>query len=831
MLTQKSVPSTPESTTNSRKNENITTALLRSDAGLKRSDAGIRRVVAEVQRSEPALQGSGAGLRRSDAGSQAGPSKLYAGTSQFLTGMVAAIFLTGLTLLTFSGCTTQSQTETADQQRERFVDSLLAEMTLDEKTGQLTLYTSGWTITGPALDSNYRNYITAGRCGNLFNAHGVAYNTELQRLAVEESRLGIPLLFGYDVIHGHRTIFPIPLGEACSWDPVLAERSAALSAKEAAASGINWTFSPVADLSRDPRWGRIAEGSGEDPVLGAIFTAARVKGYQGESLADKGTVAACLKHFAVYGAPEAGRDYNTVDLSMRTIREVYMPPYEAAVDVGVATTMASFNEINGQPATSSRYIEDILRNEWGFDGVLVTDYTAIAELIPHGVATDPAHAGKLALEAGVDMDMQSGIYMNTLREQVETGTVDAAHINKAVKRVLRLKYDLGLFEDPYRYLDPETEKAVVHSEELMDHALEAGRRSMVLLKNEPANGRKLLPLEEAPRSIALIGPMAANRVDMMGSWHAAGDPGMVVTLEEGLKKRFPDSRIRVAEGCNFTTDDKSGFAEALALAVVSEMVVLAVGENYVQSGEAASRSSIGLPGVQQELVETIVKTGKPVVTVIFAGRPLTINWIDEHVPAVLWAWQPGTRGGDAVADLLSGDYNPSGKLTVTFPRNVGQIPLYYSTKNSGRPFDADNKYTSKYIDVPNEPLYPFGYGLGYSEISYSDLSTNRETIDFTDILQVSVTIENKGSYAAEEIVQLYVRDLVGSVTRPVKELKDFRKISLEPGERKTVTFELTAADLVFYDIDMNLMAEPGQFHVMAGPNSAELLTAGFTLEL
>jgi len=506
-------------------------------------------------------------------------------------GLIGTVLLIGLSLLT--GCGPRQTAESPDQAREEFIDSLLSEMTLDEKIGQLTLYTSGWTITGPALDSNYRSYITEGRCGNLFNAHGVAYNTDLQRLAVEESRLGIPLLFGYDVIHGHKTIFPIPLGEASSWDPALAEKSAALSAKEAAASGINWTFSPVADLSRDPRWGRIAEGTGEDPLLGALFTAAKVKGYQGERLSDSETVAACLKHFAVYGAPEAGRDYNTVDLSMRTIREVYMPPYEAAVEAGVATTMASFNEINGEPATSSRYIENILRDELGFEGVLVTDYGAIAELIPHGVAEDSAHAGELALKAGVDMDMQSGIYMKNLRQQVERGTVDEALIDRAVKRVLRLKYDLGLFEDPYRYLDLDVEKAVVHSKELMDHALEAGRRSMVLLKNEATGDHKLLPMEEAPRSIAVIGPMADNRVDMMGSWHAAGDPAMVVTLEEGLKRRFPDTQLRTAEGCDFETDDKSGFAEALAVAAVSDIVILAIGENYVQSRQQKRYRSSG----------------------------------------------------------------------------------------------------------------------------------------------------------------------------------------------------------------------------------------------
>lgn len=730
-------------------------------------------------------------------------------------------------LFFLAGC---SGNQPGQEASERFVDALLKKMTLKEKVGQLTLYTSGWTVTGPALDSNYRNYITDGRCGNIFNAHTVAYNAELQRLAVEESRLGIPLLFGYDVIHGHRTIFPIPLAEACSWEPALAKKSAVLAAREAAASGLNWTFNPVADLSRDPRWGRIAEGSGEDPLLGSRFTTARVKGYQGNNLADSSTIAACLKHFAVYGAPEAGRDYNTVDLSMRTIREVYFPPYQAAIDAGVSTVMASFNEINGQPATISTYIEDILRKEWGFDGVLVTDYGAIAELMPHGVASDSSNAGRLALNAGVDMDMQSGVYMNYVEALVKEGKIDESVVNRAVRRVLLLKYNLGLFEDPYRYLDAQTEKEVVHSKELMDHALEAGRRSMVLLKNEPYKGKKILPVRKAPARIAVIGPMADNRIDMMGSWHASGDAQMVVTLEEGMKNRFGNAEIRTAMGCGFYGNDISGFKEAVRLAEWSDLVILAIGENYVQSGEAASRSDIGLPGAQQQLTETIVKTGKPVVAVLFAGRPLTINWIDEHIPAILYAWQPGTRGGDAVADLLSGEYNPSGKLTVTFPMNVGQIPIYYSTKNSGRPFNPDDKYTSKYLDVPNEPLYPFGYGIGYSEIRYSDLQTEREVINFGDTLHISVTIENVGKYPAEEIVQLYTRDLVGSVTRPVKELKDFRKVHLEAGEEKTVTFALTADDLRFYDIDMRFVAEPGDFHVMAGPHSADLLATTFKLE-
>jgi len=515
---------------------------------------------------------------------------------------------------------------------------------------------------------------------------------------------------------------------------------------------------------------------------------------------------------------------------MRTIREVYFPPYQAAIDAGVSTVMASFNEINGEPATSSRYINDILRKEWGFEGVLVTDYGAIAELIPHGVAADSTHAGILALNAGVDMDMQSGIYMQSTTKMVMEGKIDPKLVDQAVRRVLRLKYDLGLFDDPFRYLDPEKEKEVVHSQELLDHALEAGHRSMVLLKNDPWQGRKLLPLNRAPRKIAVIGPMADNRVDMMGSWHAAGDAQMVVTLREGLKNQFPESDILTTTGCDFETNNKNGFEEAISLAVHSDLVILAIGENYVQSGEAASRSDIGLPGVQQQLAEAITKTGKPVVAVIFAGRPLTINWIDEHIPAILYAWQPGTRGGDAVADLLSGEYNPSGKLTVTFPRNVGQIPIYYSTKNTGRPFNPDDKYTTRYLDVPNEPLYPFGYGLSYSEIAYSDLQTDKARISFNDTLYVSVNVSNEGAYPAEEIVQLYTRDLVGSVTRPVKELKDFRKVHLDAGEEKTVTFALTADDLRFYDIDMQFVAEPGEFQVMAGPHSAELLKAAFRLK-
>ncbi|MBN1131586.1 MAG: glycoside hydrolase family 3 C-terminal domain-containing protein [Bacteroidales bacterium] len=734
---------------------------------------------------------------------------------------------TGLLLLLAVSC---DHPETGSAQKEKFIDSLLSEMTLEEKIGQLTLFTSGWDITGPVLNENYRQDILSGRCGNLFNAHTVAYNRELQRMAVEETRLGIPLLFGYDVIHGHRTIFPIPLAEACSWDPGMVKKTAALSAKEAAASGLNWTFNPMVDIARDPRWGRIAEGSGEDPLLGSLYAHARVEGYQGTDLSDVFTLAACVKHFAVYGAPQAGRDYHVVDLSERTIREVYLPPYKAAVDAGVATVMSSFNEINGVPVTASKaYLTDILRDKWGFKGMVVTDYTSINELIPHGVAEDLKHAGELAFRAGVDMDMQGSVFNDYLAELVNEGVFSEEDVNRAVKRVLALKYDLGLFDDPYRYLDEEREKAVLYSDELMEHALVAARKSMVLLKNEPVNGTPLLPVQQSVKKIALIGPLADNRVDVMGTWHASGDAGKVVTVEEGLRKKFPAASIKVLKGCDFTGNDMSGFRAAISLAGQSDLVILAIGENHQQSGEAASRTCLDLPGVQQQLLEKIHETGTPVVAVVFAGRPLTINWMDEHIPAILYAWHPGTRTGDAVADILSGDCNPSAKLAITFPRNVGQIPVFYNTKNTGRPFNAENKYTSKYLDALNEPLYPFGYGLSYSTFEYGTISPDKNSISAGDSLTVSVTVKNTGKCAGEEIVQCYVRDLVGSVTRPLKELKGFSKISLDPGEEKLVQFTITEDDLRFYDINMEYRAEPGEFRIYVGPHSQVDEYVTFTL--
>lgn len=736
------------------------------------------------------------------------------------------LFFTSLFIMAAFSLVAQNQNEI-----EKKVASLLSRMTLEEKIGQMTLYTSGWSVTGPTLREGYKEDIRAGRCGNIFNAHTAAYNRDLQRIAVEETRLGIPLLFGYDVIHGHKTIFPIPLAEACSWDLALIEKSARLAAKEAAASGLHWTFNPMVDIARDPRWGRIAEGAGEDPYLGGLIAAAKVRGTQGNDLSDPYTLLACVKHLAAYGAAQAGRDYHTVDMSERMLREVYLPPYKAAIDAGCATVMTSFNEVDGVPASGSKWLlTDILRREWGFDGFVVTDYTSINEMIPHGFARDEKHAAELAANAGVDMDMQSAAYQNYLAKLVREGKVATATVDEAVRRILTYKYQLGLFDDPYRYSDVEREKQVVLSAEMLEHAREAARKSVVLLKNEPYLGQKLLPLSKDIQNIALIGPLADNQVDLLGTWHAAGDQSRVTTIRTALQDALPDARIWYAKGANMTDDDEGGFAEALEAASRAEVVVMTIGENFQQNGEAASRSELGLPGAQQALLEAIQATGKPVVAVVLAGRPLTIGWMQRHTPAILYAWHLGTMTAPALMDVLFGEYNPSGKLVITFPRNVGQIPIFYSMKNTGRPFNAQDKYTSKYIDTPNEPLYPFGYGLSYTTFQYSDLKLSKSTLGMNEKLQVEVTLKNTGDRAGEETVQLYVRDLVGSVTRPVKELKGFQKIFLRPGESRPVRFELSSDDLRFYTQNMEFKAEPGEFKVFVGGNSVEVLEAGFELK-
>lgn len=714
---------------------------------------------------------------------------------------------------------------------DKKVEALLHKMTLEEKIGQMTLYTSGWDQTGPTLRGEYKEDVKAGRCGNLFNAHTAAYNRKLQKIAVEETRLGIPLLFGYDVIHGYKTIYPIPLAEACSWDMELIEKTARLAAKEATASGLHWTFNPMVDVARDPRWGRIAEGSGEDPYLGSLIAEAKVKGYQGEDFSSKETLLACVKHFAAYGAAQAGRDYHTVDMSERVLREVYLPPFKAAIDAGVATVMTAFNEVDGVPASGSSWLlTDILRNEWGFDGFVVTDYTSINEMVDHGYARDEMHAAELAVSAGVDMDMQSAAYQNYLKELVVEGKVKEADIDASVRQILKYKYQLGLFDDPYRYSDLEREKEVVFSDELMEHSRDAGRKSVVLLKNDPAEGERLLPLSKSIESIALIGPLADNALEQLGTWHAAGDKSKAVTLLQALKQALPDAAINYARGCATIGDDRSGFEAALEAANRSDVVIMAIGENHRQNGEAASRTNLDLPGPQQALLEAVHATGKPVVVVLMAGRPLTVSWMDENIPAILNAWHLGTMAGPAITDVLLGDYNPSGKLVITFPRNVGQIPIYYAMKNTGRPFNANDKYTSKYLDVPNEPLYPFGHGLSYTDFEYSNLKLDKTEMKREEQLNIRVQLKNIGDRAGEEVVQLYIRDLVGSVTRPVKELKGFQKISLKAGESKTVKFTIEEEDLKFYTQNMDFKAEPGRFKVFVGGSSVEVLEAEFKLK-
>lgn len=721
----------------------------------------------------------------------------------------------------------------ADAEMARFVDALLARMTVEEKIGQMTSFTSGWSTTGPTMREGYREDIRAGHVGAVFNAFTAAYTRELQEIAVEETRLGIPLLFGYDVVHGHRTIFPIPLGEAASWDLEAIERSARIAATEAAAEGIHWTFAPMVDIARDPRWGRIAEGAGEDVYLGSQIAAARVRGFQGDDLSAPDTILATAKHLAAYGAAQAGRDYHTTDMSERELRETYLPPFRAAVKAGAGSIMTAFNDLNGVPATGNAWlISDVLRGEWGFGGFVVSDYTSINELVPHGFARDEAHAAELAVRAGVDMDLQGGVYLAHLEAALDGERVTMSRIDEAVRLILEAKYRLGLFEDPYRYSDPEREAAVIYRPEHLEAARDMARRSMVLLKNEGG----LLPLSGDVRSIALIGPLADSEADMIGSWSAAGErEGKPVTLLEGLAARLGDSTvIRYARGADYAlgSDDRSGFDEALAAARASDVVVVAMGERADMTGEAASRTWLDLPGTQKELLRALHETGKPIVLVLMNGRPLAIRWADEHIDAILEAWFPGTMAGHAIADVLFGDYNPSGKLPVTFPRNVGQVPIYYDMKNTGRPYTPEKhgvKYLSRYLATPNEPLYPFGYGLSYTTFAYSEIGLDGTEIRPGQPLTATVTVTNTGEYEGEEVVQLYVQDLVGSVTRPVKELKGFQKIHLDEGESRQVSFTLTDEDLAFWRRDMTWGPEPGEFRLYIGTSSADVRAAAFTL--
>ncbi len=693
------------------------------------------------------------------------------------------------------------------------VEGLLARMTLEEKVGQLLQYTGA--------QKDLRTIAAKGGVGCVFSYGGAENTNELQRAAVEESRLKIPILFGHDVIHGFQTIFPIPLGIASSWDPKASELAARIAAREAAAGGIRWTFAPMVDIARDPRWGRVAEGAGEDPFLGAAMAAAQVRGFQGKDVSAPDSILACAKHFAAYGAAEAGRDYAAVDMSERMLRQVYLPPFHSAVNAGVWTIMTSFNSVNGVPATVNELLlKTILRGEWKFRGFVDSDYQAIEQLIPHGVAATPQEAALKAIRAGVDMDMVDGAYL-TLIDAVKDGKLPLSLIDTSVRRVLRAKFALGLFERPY--VDEQREKVVLFAAEHVDAARRVAQKSIVLLKNDGA----LLPLPKNPGTIAVIGPLADSRKDMLGSWRAHGKEEQAVTVLEGVRAKVgPEARVVFAKGTGMLAGTAEELAAAVSAAEAADVVLLVLGEEGDMSGEASSRAFLDLPGKQQQLLEAIVATKKPVALVVMSGRPLTITWAAEHVPAIVWPWFPGSQAGHAIADILFGDVNPAAKLPITFPRSVGQIPIYYSHLRSGRPEDPKEKYTSKYIDITNEPLYPFGHGLSYTKFEYSDLSVKAAG---EGTFTISADISNAGKRIGDEIVQLYVNDPVASIARPVKELRGFRRITLTPGEKQRVEFTITRTDLQFWS-DRGWKTEPGEFKVWIGPSSVGGLEGKFELK-
>ena len=697
------------------------------------------------------------------------------------------------------------------------VDSLLRVMTLEEKIGQLVLYTSDWDVTGPSIRDGYVDDIRAGKCGNIFNAYTAEYTRKLQEIAVNETRLGIPLLFGYDVIHGFRTIFPINLGISASWDPELIQESARIAAREAAAAGLHWTYSPMCDICVEPRWGRISEGAGEDAFLGSAISRAMVYGYQGADLSDPMTIAACVKHFAAYGAPHAGRDYNTVDMSERWLREFYLPPYKSAVDAGAQTVMASFNEYDGTPATANTHLlTEILRNEWGFDGFVVSDYTGIMEMINHGTSKDLEDASIQALNAGNDMDMQSGGYDEFLKKAVEEGKISKKTLDEAVRRVLTVKARLGLFEDPFRYCSAEREAAETKTDANLLAARTLAEESCVLLKNH----NNILPLKQGT-SVAVIGPLADSADDLLGTWRGAGQVDGVKSLLDGIKEMA--GSVTYAPGCDVEKDGQAGFNQAEYAARKASVVVMVLGEPCDWTGEAASRTSIKLPNVQTELLKRIAATGQPIVLVLMNGRPLDISEEVELADAVLEAWYPGTMGGEAVARLLFGEASPSGRLSVTFPRNLGQVPIYYYSKNTGRPYvHPGAKYESRYLDCENAPLFPFGYGLTYTTFSYGKPELSADSFGPKGSITAKATVTNTGSREGTEVVQLYLRDMVGSVTRPLKMLRGFERITLKPGESRDVEFTITPEDLSFWRKDMTFGPEAGEFRLfIAGDSSAE----------
>ena len=751
---------------------------------------------------------------------------------------------------------TSIQAQKSPQDMDRFIDALMKKMTVEEKIGQLNLPVTGEITTGQAKSSDVAKKIEQGLVGGLFNLKGVAKIRDVQKLAVENSRLGIPLLFGMDVIHGYETIFPIPLGLSCTWDMKAIQKSARIAAVEASADGISWTFSPMVDISRDPRWGRVSEGNGEDPFLGGAIAKAMVLGYQGDKLNDQlkrnDEIMACVKHFALYGAGEAGRDYNTVDMSRNRMFNEYLYPYQAAVDAGVGSVMASFNEVDGVPATANKWLmTDVLRKQWGFNGFVVTDFTGIAEMVAHGIG-DLQTVSARALNAGVDMDMVSEGFVGTLKKSLTEGKITMKTLDTACRRILEAKYKLGLFDDPYKYCDLSRPARDIFTK---DAARKIASESFVLLKNEPAKTGQapLLPLQKKG-TVAVIGPLANTRSNMPGTWSVAARLNDYPSLYEGLKEMMAGKvNITYAKGSNLIGDaayeeratmfgrslnrdnrtDKELLEEALKVAADADIIVAALGESSEMSGESSSRTDLNIPDVQHTLLEALLKTGKPVVLTLFTGRPLTLTWEQENVPAILNVWFGGSEAAYAIGDVLFGDVNPSGKLTMTFPKNVGQIPLFYNHKNTGRPLQEGKwfeKFRSSYLDVDNEPLYPFGYGLSYTTFQYSDIALSASAMGQDGSITAAVTVTNTGKRDGAEVVQLYIRDLVGSITRPVKELKGFEKIFLKAGESKTVTFKITPELLRFYDYDLKQVAEPGDFDVMIGGDSRNVRSARLTLK-
>jgi beta-glucosidase len=761
--------------------------------------------------------------------------------------MKVNIFVLGLFLTVHLG-NSQSNRSTSlvkDQEISRKVDSVLSLMNLSEKIGQMNQYNGFWEVTGPSPKegdaAKKYDHLKSGLVGSMLNVRGSAEVSKVQKIVVEETRLGIPLIIGFDLIHGYKTISPIPLAEAASWDLDAIRTSAAVAAEEAAASGINWTFAPMVDISRDARWGRVMEGAGEDPFLGSKIAYARVKGFQGDDLAATNTIAACAKHFAGYGFSESGRDYNTVDVGLSTLYNTIFPPFMAAIDADVKTFMNSFNDLNGIPATGNRFLQrTILKDEWKFKGFVVSDWGSIGEMINHGYAQDGKQAAELAVNAGSDMDMESYLYVKYLKELIDTGAVDESLIDDAVKRILRVKFELGLFDDPYKYCDSENERKVLGSQKNLDAVLDMAKKSIVLLKNKGG----LLPLKKTGLKIGLIGPLADDTDSPLGSWRLAADDHTAVSVLEGLKV-YRGNEITHQKGVVLTTEkpefifetkinttDRTGFDEAVRVARDQDVVIMVLGEIGYQTGEGRSRVSLDLPGLQQELLEAVYQVNKNIVLVLMNGRPLTINWADENIPAIVEAWHLGTQSGHAIAQVLYGDYNPSGKLPMTFPKNVGQIPIYYNHKNTGRPTipAPDLVFWSHFNDESNDPLYEFGYGLSYSSFAYENLRLSADHLNENGQLQVSFTLTNTGTYEGREVVQLYIRDLVASVTRPVKELKDFRLVNLKPGESQEVVFTLDKSSLAFYSAKERWETELGDFKVFVGGSSKTVLEANFSYQ-